>query len=136
MEIMNKIFSPIKNYFKKHPYVLIMFIVMGVWMSINMIQSRNSILLREKKGKYTIAEVKKVSVQKTGKFVSIEYINSGKKITSERRFENIPKNFIGEKIFIKFVPGDYHNWEQIMEVPVPDSLKKLPPAVWDSLPVM
>ena len=109
---------------------------MGVWMSINMIQGRNAKINLEKNGKYTIAVVKKVSVQKTGKFVTIEYINSEKKIITESRFDFIPKNFIGEKIFIKFVPGDYHNWEQIMEVPVPDSLKKLPPAVWDSLPVM
>lgn len=73
-------------------------------------------------------------MHKTGKFVTIEYINSEKKIITESRFDFIPKNFIGEKIFIIFVPGEYHNWEQIMEFPVSDSLAKLPTTVWDSLP--
>lgn len=135
MEMIKKIINHLKKYFKKHPYVLVMFIIMGVWMAINIIQGSNAIKRLEKTGKFTIAEIKDINIKKTGKWVTIEYVNMGKKITSSGRFEYTSRDWLGEKIFIKFVEGEYHNWDEIIDIPVPDSLKKTPPTVWDNLPI-
>lgn len=106
-----------------------------IWMSVNIIQGKDAQQDLEREGKYTLARITKIKGAKSGRWVTVEFNYNGNKITTEAKNETIPQSWIGEKIFIKFLPSRPVESEFLDGIGVPDSLANLPPTIWDSLPV-
>jgi hypothetical protein len=123
------------NYFKKYPYALVMLLVVFVWATMDTIEADKINQLLEKEGKFTLARIKKIEGAHSGRYVTIEFHYNGHIYDSEGKNETIPLNWIGEKIFIKFLPSDPIECEYYDRIEIPDSILNLPPTVWDSLPV-
>lgn len=120
--------------FKKYLYALIMVAIAMVWMTINIIQGRQAKYDLEKEGKYTIGIIKKIEGAKSGRWVTVEFEFNGRKYTSESENESIPLSWIGEKVFIKFLPSRPVEFVFYDKVIIPDSLLNQAPMIWDSLP--
>lgn len=123
------------NYFKKYPYALIMLLVVIIWASYDTLQADKVQQLLNKDGKFTLGRITKITGARSGRYVTVEFTYNGISFNSEGRNETIPMSWIGEKIFIKFLPSDPIECEYYDDIVVPDSILKLPPTVWDSLPV-
>jgi len=122
------------SYFRKHPYVLIMIVIAIIWMTINIIQGKQAQRDLETDGKYTLAIVKDIKGAKSGRWVKVEFEFDGRKYNAQAKNESIPQSWIGEKVFIKFLPSRPSEFDFYDKVNIPDSLMSLPPTVWDSLP--
>jgi hypothetical protein len=122
------------NYFKKHPYALVMVIVMVVWMTINSIEGAKATKRLAKEGVYTLATIREIKGAKSGRWVKVSFMYDGKQYETEARNEAIPLSWIGEKIFIKFLPSRPIEAEYLDSFKVTDSLLQLPPTIWKSLP--
>ena len=122
-------------YFRKYPYVLVMASVALVWMTINIIEANRAERALEKYGKYTIATIQRIKGAKSGRWVIVKFEFNGRKYTTETRNESIPLSWVGEKIFIKFLPSRPYDFDLYESIDVPDSLANLTPTIWDSLPI-
>ena len=107
---------------------------MIIWMFINSIEATKYSKLLDKEGFYTIATVTDIKGAKSGRYVKVTFYYEGKQYETESRNENIPLSWIGEKIFIKFLPSEPTQAEYFENIEVPDSLIKLPPTIWTELP--
>ena len=58
-----------------------------------------------------------------------------KLLQAETRNESIPLSWIGEKVFIKFLPSHPVEFEFYEKVAVPDSLLDESSGLWDTLPI-
>jgi hypothetical protein len=125
----------IVNYFRKYPYALVMVLIMLIWASINTIEANKYSRLLASEGKYTIGIIKKIEGAKSGRWVTVEFLFDGKIYKSETKNERIPHSWIGEKVFVKFLPSRPVEFELYDTIEVTDSLGNLPPTVWDALPV-
>lgn len=123
------------NYFRKYPYALILVLIMLIWGTINTIDANKHSKKLQRYGKYTLATITKIKGAKSGRWVTVEFDYKGSKITTEAKNETIPQSWIGEKIFIKFLPSRPVVSEYLDGLKVPDSLANLTPTIWDSLPV-
>lgn len=103
-------------------------------MAINSIEAAKSAKLIEKEGIYTLATITDVKGAKSGRFVVVTFTYQGREYSTESRNESIPLSWIGEKIFIKFLPSDPIQAEYLEKIEVSDSLLKLPPMTWSNLP--
>lgn len=122
------------NYFKKYPYALAMLLIMLVWGTIDSIEAAKYAKLLEKEGVYTLATVTDIKGAKSGRYVTVTFTYKGREYKTEGRNERIPLSWIGEKIFIKFLPSRPIEAEYLDNLDVPDSLLKLPPTIWTKLP--
>jgi hypothetical protein len=66
--------------------------------------------------------------------VTATFTYKGREYEPEVRNETIPLSWIGEKIFIKFLPSKPIEAEFLDSLNVPDSLLKLHPTIWTKLP--
>ena len=123
------------NYFKKYPYVLVVLAIALIWMTINTIQANRAEKELQKNGKYTLGRITAIKGAHSGRFVDVVFEYLGREYQVERRNEYIPESWIGERILIKFLPANPINCEYYDHIEIPDSILKLPPVVWDSLPV-
>jgi Mrp family chromosome partitioning ATPase len=122
------------NYFKKYPYALVMLLIMIIWGTIDSIEAAKYAKLLEKEGVYTLATVTNIKGAKSGRWVTVTFKYKGREYQPEVRNETIPLSWIGEKIFIKFLPSKPVEAEYLDSLDVPDSLLKLPPTIWTKLP--
>lgn len=122
------------DYFKKYPYVAVMLIIVVIWGTINTINADKSQQWLDREGKYTIATIIDIQGARSGRWVSVKFLYNGHDHICERRNERIPLTWIGEKIFVKFLPSNPENCEFYDFIGVPDSIKSFN-KVWDSLPV-
>jgi hypothetical protein len=123
------------KYFKKYPYAFVMLMIMFIWMVIDSIQAKHYQGKIEKEGLYSIATIKGIKGAKSGRWVTIQFEYNGDQYESEERNEVIPNSWIGEKVFIRFLPSKPVVCDIIDSIDVPDSIAKLPPTVWNKLPV-
>ena len=124
----------IVNYFKKYPYALVIIVVLIVWAIINGIESDNYTKKLAKEGMFTIATIKDVKGGH-GRWIVVEFEYNGQRYETEKRNETIPHSWIGEKIFIKFLPSKPVVTDFFERIEIPDSLKKISSRVWKELPV-
>ena len=125
------------NYFRKYPYALVMLLVMLIWMTINSIQAAKSKDKLDKEGIYTLGVIKEIKGAKSGRWVTVSFLYNKRIYETESRNERIPLSWIGEKIFIKFLPSRPIEAEYLDYLDVPDSILQLPQAriIWKNLPV-
>ena len=122
------------NYFKKYPYALGVIVVFIVWAIINGIASNNYTKKLANEGMFTIATIKDVKGGH-GRWVVVVFEYNGQKYETEQRNETIPHSWIGEKIFIKFLPSKPVVTDYFERIEIPDSFKKISSGVWKQLPV-
>ena len=123
------------NYFRKYPYALVLLLVMLIWGTINTIDANKYSRLLAKEGKYTIGIIKKIEGAKSGRWVTVEFKFNNRDYISDAKNESIPLSWIGEKIFIKFLPFKPVVFEFYDKIIIPDSLLYQSPEIWDTLPV-
>lgn len=124
----------IVNYFKKYPYALVMIIVLIVWGIINSVQVEKYTEMLAKDGIFTVAEIKEIKGSR-GRTVVVEFDYEGRTYKAEKRNETIPHSWIGEKIFVKFLPSRPIVAEYYERIEVSDSLKALSSPLWEELPI-
>jgi hypothetical protein len=108
---------------------------MIVWATINGIEASKAERQLNKEGKFTLATITDIEGAKSGRWVEVEFLYNGSKYSTKRRNEMIPHSWIGEKIFIKFLPSRPVVTEYYENIDVPDSISSLSPTIWDSLPL-
>ena len=123
------------TYFRKYPFAFIMVAVAMGWITVNIIQGKQAQRELEKEGKYTIGIIKKIEGAKSGRWVTVEFEFNKRRYKSESKNESIPLSWIGEKVFIKFLPSRPVEFEFYDKVTIPDTLLDQPPLIWDSLPI-
>lgn len=126
MKLYNDSTRGIVRYFKKYPYALAVIIVMLVWAAINTIQAIEAEKQLAKEGKFTLATITGIKGAKSGRWVKVEFLFNGRTYSTESRNERIPHSWIGEKIFIKFLPSRPVDADYYDTIEVPDSLLILP----------
>jgi len=107
---------------------------MLVWMTVNSIEGAKASKELEKEGLYTLATIKEIKGAKSGRWVKVFFSFNDQKYEAETKNETIPLSWIGEKIFIKFLPSRPIEAQFLDSFKVPDSLLQLPPRIWKSLP--
>jgi hypothetical protein len=126
--------NTIKNYFKRHPYVLVTLVIAFIWITISPIESDKYLELLKNEGLYTLATIDNIKGARSGRWVIVKFNYNGTLYETEERNETIPLSWIGEKVFIKFLPSKPEVADILEDAYVSDSLAKEPDAVWKDLP--
>ena len=125
----------IVNYFRKYPYALAVIVIMLIWMTINGIQSGTAKKRLAEDGVFTLATITDIDGARSGRWVEVKFFYNGREYKTKRRNETIPHSWIGEKIFIKFLPSRPVESEYYDRIEVPDSFKQLSSPIWEDLPI-
>jgi hypothetical protein len=126
--------NSIKNYFKKHPYVLVTLVIAFIWIIINGIEADKYAELLKKEGLYTLATIDNIKGAKSGTWLIVKFNYNGRLYETKERNETVPASWIGEKIFVKFLPSEPEVADILEDAYVTDSLTKEPDTIWKDLP--
>lgn len=68
-----------------------------------------------------------------GSILDFEWFVNKQKYKGGSRFNKDYNLFIDKRYFVKFSSKDYSNGRILINMPVPDSIRKAPPLGWDSI---